>query len=339
LASTGDTTGDTTGPSVERSPLGTTGLEVSRLSLGGSALGGDYGDTSDDQAVATVRFAIDRGLNLIDTSPYYGQTRSEHRIGEALTDGFRERVVLATKAGRYRDGSTSRFDYSHDGIMRSWEESAERLQTSYFDVYQLHDVEFVREDQILTEAWPAMVRLREEGKVGHIGITGYPVRHLAHLARALDPAPETILTYCHHNLLNTTFDDALLTTVRELGIGVINGSVTHMGVLTEQGAADWHPAPPAVHETGRRVVEMVRDRGYRITDVALQFALAHPAIASTCVGMRSVEEVEQNIAAIGGSVDRTLLADIDSLVAPIKNLNWSQGHEEYADPGSVPSRP
>ena len=244
-------------------PLGTTGLRVSPLSLGGAALGGEYGDVSDAQAIDTVRLAIERGVNLIDTSPFYGDTMSEHRLGTALADGYRESVILATKAGRYRDGRRSRFDYGYDGVMRSWEHSAERLRTGYFDLYQLHDVEFVPEAQLVSEAWPAMVQLRQDGKVGHIGITGYPLGYLAHLARTLVPAPETIMTYCHYNLLNTSFDDLLLPTVRELGIGVINASVTHMGVLTGRGAPDWHPAPLEIHEVGRQVCELVAARGLR----------------------------------------------------------------------------
>ncbi len=162
-------------------------------------------------AIEAVRYAIDNGINFIDTSPFYGDTLSERRLGEALQDGFRDRAILATKAGRYGSGSGS-FDYSHDRIMRSWEESSRHLGTDYIDLYQLHDVEFVPQEEIVEHAWPAMVRLRAEGLVGHIGITGYPLQHLARLARDLDPTPETILTYCHCDLLNTTFQDVLLPT-------------------------------------------------------------------------------------------------------------------------------
>ena len=319
--------------------LGNTGLKVSELSFGGSSVGNVYGEVDVAQAIDTVRFAIDNGLNYVDTSPYYGDTVSETRLGEALQDGYRERVVLATKAGRYGTSGGGGFDYGYDRIMRSWEESAERLRTDYFDLFQLHDVEFVQVEEIVDQAWPAMVRLRDEGKVGHIGITGYPVGHLARLARALDPTPETILTYCHYNLLNTSFDDLLLPTARELGIGVVNASVTHMGVLTERGAARWNPAPAEVHRVGQELYEYVRSRGARLTDVALLFALAHPYIATTCVGMKSIDHVTENLDVLGGELDQGLLAEIEEIVAPIKNLNWVQGVPEYSDPGSVPMRP
>ena len=222
--------------------------------------------------------------------------------------------------------------------MRSWERSAERLGAGHFDLYQLHDVEFVPEAQLVAEAWPAMFQLREEGKVGHIGITGYPLGYLAHLARTLVPAPETIMTYCHYNLLNTSFDDRLLPTVRELGIGVINASVTHMGVLTGRGAPAWHPAPLEIHEVGREVCELVAARGFDIADVALQFALAHDDVASTCVSMSTPEEVRKNLAALDRRVEPDLLREIERLVASVRPLNWSQGNGDHDDPGSVPSR-
>jgi L-galactose dehydrogenase len=308
-------------------PLGRTGLIVSELSIGGATLGNEYGEIDADQAIETVRFGIEHGLNLVDTSPYYGDGLSERRLGEALQDGFRDRIVLATKAGRYR-GVEGGFDYSYDGILRSWDERAEYLQTDYLDLYQLHDIEFVRPELVAEQAWPAMVRLREEGRVGHIGITGYPLGHLARLARELDPTPETLLTYCHYSLLNTSFDDVLLPTARELGIGVVNAAITHMGILTEAGAPGWHPAPPEIHEVGRQIRESIARRGLSVTDVALRFALEHPDIATTCVGMRSIDEVRQNLDVLDMELDRDLLAEIEDLAGPVRKRSWAQGHPD-----------
>jgi L-galactose dehydrogenase len=323
---------------IEYRPLGNTGLVVSQLSMGGSALGNVYGEVEAGAALEAVRHGIDLGMNFLDTSPYYGDTLSELRIGEALQGGYRERVVLATKAGRYAENVNNGFDYSYKRILRSWEESSRRLRTDHIDLFQLHDVEFVRQEKVVEEAWPAMVHLKEEGKVGHIGLTGYPLRHLARLASILEPPPETILSYCHYDLLNATFDEWLLPTVLQLGIGVINASVTHMGILTERGAEDWHPAPPEVHEVGRRIREHVRSRGANVTEVALLFALAHPYMATTCVGMGSVHEVDENVATLGRQLDHELLAEIEELAAPVRGTTWVQGYPEYNDPGSVASQ-
>ena len=323
---------------VEYRPLGNTGLGVSRLSIGGSTLGNEYGDIEAERAIEAVRYAIDCGLNYLDTSPMYGDTLSETRLGVALDDGYRDRIALATKAGRYGKDPQAGFDYSYDRILRSWEESSRRLRTDYFDVFQLHDVEYVHRERIVDQAWPAMVRLKDEEKVGHIGISGYPLRYLAQLAVELEPPPETILTYCHYNLLNTSFDEILLPTARELGIGVINASVTHMGVLTDRGAPAWHPAPAEVHMAGRAIRDHLGPSGLRVTDVALRFAVAHSYVATTCVGMRSIDEVEQNLGALDGELDAQLLVEIEELIGPVMNLNWAQGLPEYNDPGSIAGR-
>ncbi|MGB8361513.1 MAG: aldo/keto reductase [Acidimicrobiia bacterium] len=320
---------------IEYRPLGNTGLTVSHLSFGGSALAGVYGPVETHDAIEAVRCAIDLGLNLMDTAPYYGDTLSESRIGEALNDGYRDKVILATKAGRYATGANGGFDYRYDSILRSWEASAGRLQTDFIDLFQLHDVEFVSAEEVIGEAWPAMTRLRGEGKVGHIGITGYPLQHLAHLASVLDPRPETVLSYCHYDLLNTSLDRWLIPTARDLGIGVINASVTHMGILTDDGAPDWHPAPTDVVDAGRRVQEHLRSRGIGITETALLFALTNPDVATTCVGMRTVDEVVANVTALNRTIDDGVLEEIEELVSDVKDLNWSQGYREYNDPGSV----
>jgi L-galactose dehydrogenase len=110
-----------------------------------------------------------------------------------------------------------------------------------------------------------------------------------------------------------------------------------MGILTERGAEDWHPAPAEVHELGRRIREHVRSRGADVTEVALLFAIAHPHVATTCVGMRSDHEVDQNVATLRRQLDPELLAEIEELAAPVRGTTWVQGYPEYNDPGSVGS--
>src|SRR5262245_41403850 len=120
-------------------PLGRTGLEVSVLSLGGVAFGGMYGTLAPGVADACVRKAIDLGINLIDTSPYYGQTHSESVLGEILSTGLRDKIVLCSKAGR---NTLTDFDFSPAAIERSVEASLERLRTDHLDILIAHDIEF-----------------------------------------------------------------------------------------------------------------------------------------------------------------------------------------------------
>lgn len=314
-------------------PLGKTGLEVSIISFGGTTLGNEYGEIDAREGIRAVHAAIERGVNFMDTSPYYGRTLSETRLGEALMGGYREKVILATKCGRY---DVALFDFSAERLMRSIEESLRRLRTDVIDLFQLHDIEFVEREPILNEALPTLYRLREQGKIRFVGITGYPLPLLRYVATRREV--DTILSYCHYNLMNTTLADDLIPFAREKGIGVINASVLHMGVLTDGGAPAWHPAPPEVHDTARKAAQLARARGSNIATIALQFALQNPDVATTLVGMRSVEEVEHNLNLIGTQPDPDLLAEIQALIAPVKNITWQTGIAANFEAGAVPPR-
>src|SRR5947207_4635822 len=119
--------------------LGRTGLRVTPLGFGAAPVGGHYGDADDAGQVAAVRHAIDCGINLIDTSPYYSETRSETLLGEALAGGYRDKVVLTTKAGR---NGLADFDFSAAGMLRSLDASLKRLRTDHVDIWFVHDIEF-----------------------------------------------------------------------------------------------------------------------------------------------------------------------------------------------------
>src|SRR5262249_52965487 len=124
---------------MELRELGRTGLRVSTLAFGGAPLGGMYGPFDEAEAVATVRRAVDAGVNLFDTSPYYGPLTSEELLGRALDGGWRRRVVLATKGGRI---TKERFDFSAARLVRSMDDSLRRLRTDHVDIFQAHDIEF-----------------------------------------------------------------------------------------------------------------------------------------------------------------------------------------------------
>jgi L-galactose dehydrogenase len=307
---------------MEYRTLGRTGLRVSKLGFGGSPLGNEFGETDPSEAERAVHCAIDLGINYFDVAPYYGRTLAETRLGAALV-GRRDKVVLATKCGRY---DVAKFDFSTARIRRSIDESLERLRTDYLDVFLAHDIEFVNEHQIVDEAIPAMRALQSEGKARFIGITGLQLNMLRKVAQA---APvDAILSYCRYNLLITDMDDLLTPFAKQHGIGLINASPLHMGILTPNGPPPWHPASSEVKEAGR---SLARRYGARLSDLALQFCLAHPYIATTLAGMSTAGQVRQNVAAAAIPADAALIAEIRGLVSPVANRSWPSGLPENQD--------
>src|SRR5271154_4591996 len=187
----------------QRRRLGQTRLTVSRLGFGASPLGNVYGPVEETESTKAVHLAIDSGINFFDASPYYGHRLAEERLGRALT-GKRHEVVLATKVGRY---GLNEFDFSAKRVVASFEESLKLLNTDYVDLLQVHDVEFGDLHQITGETLPAIRKLQQEGKVGYVGITGYPPKFLVRIAKTFPV--DTILNYCHYNLLTNTMDEVL----------------------------------------------------------------------------------------------------------------------------------
>lgn len=310
--------------------LGTTGLRVSILGFGAATLGNEFGENDPGEGERALHAAVDKGINFFDVAPYYGRTLAETRLGHALK-GRRHEVILATKCARY---DVERFDFSAERVTRSIEESLARLQTDYVDIFHVHDVEFGSGAQIISETIPALRRIQQSGKARFIGITGLSLTMLRNIAAA---APvDCILSYCRYNLLNTDLDTILTPFAKQRGIGLISASPLHMRVLTDIGPPAWHPAPTVIREAGRLIAGLCRARGVNVSDIALQFAVRHPYVASTLNGFSNVREVEQNIKAIEQQPDPGLLREIAAVAAPVRGLMWPTGKPENYDPQMIP---
>ena len=312
--------------------LGKTGLKVSVTGFGASPLGAEFGSIDPEEGRRAVDCAIDNGINYFDVAPYYGRTLAETRLGRFL-EGKRDKVILASKACRY---SIDDFEFTGERVMRSIDESLKRLRTDHLDIYQVHDVEYGKRKQVLEDVIPAMCKLRDQGKIRFIGITGYPLTPLKEVAEVADV--DTVLTYCRYNLMDTTMDDILTPVVRQRGLGLINASPLHMRVLTEKGAPDWHPAPEKVFDAAARVAELCREYGTTISELAMQFALAHKDVAITLVGTSKVRHVEANLRIVGTEPDPELLVKALDIIKPVANICWKEGLPENDDPGAVDKR-
>ena len=307
---------------MEYRQLGETGLRISILGFGASPLGNAFRETDPVEGKAAVHLAVERGINFFDVSPYYGLTLAETRLGEAL-EGRREKVVLTTKCGRY---GADEFDFSAARITAGLEDSLKRLRTDYVDLLQAHDVEFGDVQQVVEETVPAMRKLQEQGKARYIGITGYSLKNLMEIAEQVKV--DSILSYCRYNLLITDMEAKLVPFAKKRGVGVINASPLHMGIITERGAPEWHPAPQAVRDAGQRVEAVCKARGVDASEVALRFCLDQPDVASTLVGLSSRGHVERNLKCLEMRNDPELLAEIAKAVASVKYLTWPSGRAE-----------
>ncbi|MHC4618738.1 MAG: aldo/keto reductase [Planctomycetota bacterium] len=312
--------------------LGKTGLKVSIIGFGASPLGDEFGRIEPEEGRRAVGRAIDCGINYFDVAPYYGRTVAETRLGEFL-EGKRDKIILTSKACRY---DITDFDFSAKRVMRSIDKSLKRLRTDHLDLYQIHDVEYGKMEQVIGETIPAMLKLKEQGKIRFVGITGYPLTPLRRVVEAAEV--DTVLTYCRYNLMDTTMDDILTPVIRQKGIGLINASPLHMRVLTDKGWPAWHPAPKQVFEVAREVGRLCRERGTTISELAMQFALAHKDVATTLVGMSKVHHVEANVEIVGTEADPELLAEVLAMIKPVANIYWKEGLTENDDPGAIDKR-
>lgn len=317
--------------------LGTSELEVTVLGFGGAPFGNMYEAFSDEQARLTVRACLDAGIRLFDTAPLYGFGLSEHRIGEALRGTGRDAFVLSTKVGRLLRPVppdavdrgqfktpmpfTGVFDYSHDGVLRSVEDSLQRLGTHRIDVLLAHDLdvwthgsETARQERVaefMAGGYRAMRRLRDEGTVGAIGAGVNEAAACRDLAERGEF--DCFLLAGRYTLLEQDPLDDFLPFCERRGIGLVIGGAFNTGVLAtgavEGAYYNYRPAPVEVLERVRRIEALCARHGVGLASAALQFPLAHPVVASVIIGMRSPAEVTRNI---------------ETLTAPIPADFWAE---------------
>ena len=308
--------------------LGRTGLRLSNLGFGASSLGGVFHSIREEEGIEAVFTALDGGINFIDVSPYYGHLKAETVLGKALRQVKRDRYVLSTKVGRYGKDGVNTWDYSAERVTRSVYESMERLGVDYIDIINVHDVEFQGDrpgglQLIVDETLPALVRLRQEGVVGHVGITDLQPENLRWvIEHSPEGTVESILNFCHYALNDTLLTD-YLDFFEQHGVGVINASPFSMGLLSDRGAPDWHPAPAALREACTRAAAFCREQGYPIDKLAIQFSTSlNPRIASTLFSSANPKNVLRNIAYVNEPVDEQLVREVQAIIGDQMFVRW-----------------
>lgn len=305
-------------------PLGQTGLQVSALAFGGSSLGSVFHQIKEADGIRAVHTAIDHGINLIDTAPYYGATTAETVLGKALREIPREKYYLATKVARY-GAELKDFDFSAARVTASVEESLTRLQVDHLDFIQVHDMEFGSITQIVGETIPALKKLQAQGKVRFVGISCLPVRLFREVMDQIEV--DQIQSYCHYCLNDTALAD-LLPYLHEKGVAIFNSAPLAMRLLSSEGPPDWHPAPTEVKIKCAEAAAYCRAHGSDLGKLALQFSVAHPNIPTHIVGTANPDRVIQNIREMEEPLDQELLAAVQKILAPIHNVTWLSGRPE-----------
>ena len=307
-------------------PLGTTGLEVTNLAIGTSALGSMpsvYGyEVERERALQTLRRALDSPVRFLDTSNDYGGGNSERLIGEVLRErgGIPTGVLVSTKVDPDRSG-----DFSGARVRRSVEESCERLGMDYLPLLFLHDPERVTfEGSMAREgAVPALVRLKEEGVVGHLGVAGGPVGLMERYVRT--GLFEALLTHNRFTLLDRSAS-SLISECARLGVAVLNAAPFGGGILAR---GPDHEGNYGYRRAARELVDMAKEieatcsrYGVPLAAAALQFSMRDPRVTSTVVGVTRPERVDQAIEMTAYEVPQALWEEVSALAAPEEMWLW-----------------
>ncbi len=307
--------------------LGTTGVELSVLSFGASSLGQEFRQVDINEALRSVRVALDSGMNFIDTSPYYGRGMSEVLLGVALRDVPRESYFLGTKLGRY---DVAHFDFSAKRVEESIDVSLHRMGVDYLDVILCHDIEFVDMSQIVDETLPALRKIQEQGKVRFIGVSGYPMNIFKYILDRTEL--DVILSYNHYTLQNTMLAD-LAPYLKNKGVGIINAAPFSARLLTDAPLPPWHKATEEVRAVCRLASEHCQAQGTELAKLALQFSIAHPDLTTCVTGSANPRRITQWVEWAQEPLDLDLVNEVQQILNPIHNWFYDEGRMENSDRG------
>ena len=308
---------------MEHRKLGKTDLSLPVVGFGASSLGQEFRQVRLDEALKSVHVALDLGMDLIDTSPFYGRGMSEVMLGIALRDVPRENYQLCSKLGRY---DLAHFDFSAKRVEESIDVSLHRLGTDHLDIILCHDIEFVPMQQIVDETIPAIQKIRDQGKVRYIGISGYPQKIFPYIIDQI--GVDCVLSYNQYTLQNTRFADESIPYLKEKGVGAMNAGPFSARLLTNAPLPPWLKEPEEVKNAARKAAALCQENGVDIAQLALQFSIAHPDMATTIAGSANPENIKKWATWAEAPLDQSLLDAVLAIFEPVKNIGHAEGLPE-----------
>ena len=321
---------------LDKVAIGKHGVEVTQLGLGGAPLSGMvlsdglYGGTASDEAGRIITRAHELGINYFDTAPLYGIGRSEVRYGTALVGVDRDSYVISTKVGRvlevYEGGMTaaespdnfadhySVDSWTRDDVLRSIEESLERLQTDHVEIVLVHDPDTqpYGEKQAVEEAFPTLIELREQGTIKAVGCGMNEWQMPAAFIRRFDI--DAVLLAGRYTLLDHDAYPEFLPLCVERDVKIIVGGPYNSGILARDLDAEvtfnYELAPQHLVDQARRLDAICRRHNVDLKAAALQFVLAHPAVATAVPGAQSVPELEENLEMVAQEIPEDVWSEM-----------------------------
>jgi len=327
-------------------------LRATPLGLGGAPFGNLFRAVSEDDAIATISDALQSGVGYFDTAPHYGSGRSEARFGAALRDVPRERFLLSTKVGRllthdptapsaqhgYVDALpyAQHYDYTHDGVLRSLDESTARLGLDVIDIAYIHDIDVATHGtaqprhfrDAMKGALPALARRKAEGAIGGFGLGVNDVQVCLDTLAVTDV--DVILLAGRYTLADQSALARLLPLCEKRGVAVVAGGPFNSGILASgahprDGSApyfNYGPAPPEIVQRVAAIESVCAAHCVPLPAAALQFPRAHPAVANVLVGARTTAELDANLIYARHPIPAAFWADLraQGLVDPASPL-------------------
>ena len=318
-------------PAFEKRKIGRSSLEVTALGLGCATLGGTRIEVTREEAEAIIRAAWSAGVRYIDTAPYYGFGLAERCVGDAMRSVPRDEWVLSTKVGRLLRPSLDPaagdrrhpmpfdavYDYSYDGVMRAFEDSLQRLGLARIDILYVHDIGTYQHG---AEAHPTLMRtLRDSGyraldelrRGGVVGAIGIGVNEREVLLEALEWGSwDAFLLAGRYTLLEQAPLDDLLPRCQAAGTSIVIGGPLNSGILAGRDTWNYRPAPPEIVARVNAIEAVCDSHRVPLAAAALQFPLAHPAVAAIIPGPRNVEEFHANLALLQHPIPAALWSDL-----------------------------
>jgi D-threo-aldose 1-dehydrogenase len=312
-------------------------LDFTALGFGSAPLGNYLRALAEDECDEILNSAWQSGLRYFDTAPFYGLGLSETRLGRLLRQHPRDQFLIASKVGRLLEPCAPEevnggffvhtpqvrfvYDYSYDGVMRSYESTLRRTGLDRIDIVWAHDVcSLVHGSREAAEAriqellklggWRALEELRAGGQVKAIGAGVNEWQACARLLELVDP--DLFLLAGRYTLLEQEPLDTLFAECEKRGVGIVNGGPLNSGILAGKTTYNYSAAPPHIVEKVRRIEAVCQTHGVPLLSAALQFVLAHPLVVSVIPGSQSVAEHDQNVSALDVSIPAAFWAELKS---------------------------